>query len=226
MNRQRATSGSRSRRAVATGLALGLTGGAAAGLVLGVPGLTSARGESAIGVVQQAEPSDEAPAETGDDTFDRDTGDAGRTQQGRPREALDPLVDDGTITAAQADAVAEHLWQNRPDRNRAHPHWHWHVHPGGPAGRGAVAEAVAEFVGIDVETLRDQLREGATLADLAAANGVPLADLIDAIVGESAERLDRAVDAGRLTAERAAELAERLDERITARVNGEVPARD
>lgn len=181
-------------RAVAAGLALGVIGGTAAGLVFGVPGLTSAASgpvqpAGVAAIVQQVEDDsvatqDGAPAEMGD----------------RLRETLQSLVDDGTITAEQADAVTDHLVENRPERpERGEGHGPG-GHRGGPGSfaRGVSSEALTDLLGLDAQELRQQLRDGATLAEIAAAQDVEAEAVIDELVGELTERLDNAVDNGRL----------------------------
>ena len=127
----------------------------------------------------------------------------------RVLELLGPLVEDGTITEAQAEAVAEALADGFGHRR------------GGRHGFGL--EAAAEFLGISVDDVRTALEAGSTLADVAADNGSSAAALVDELVADAEERLDEAVADGRLDE---AEKAERLDgitERITAMVNGELP---
>lgn len=188
-----------SKKAVATGLTAGLLGGAAAGLIFGVPGLTSAASPSAV--VQQAdETDDDAPAE-GE----------------RMRELLEELVVAGTIDAGQADAVTEHLMENRPDHGGRHGEGRR-----GP-GRLAMSETVSELLGLDNGEIRDQLRDGASLADIATANDVDPQTLVDALVAEAQERVDEAVANGRIDEADVAEKTADLEERISDFVNGERP---
>ncbi len=128
-------------------------------------------------------------------------------------------MDDGTITAAQADAVAEHLAANRPERGDHGP--------GGRGGRpGFDGEVLAGLLGIDVDTLRTELRSGKTIAEIATDQGVEVQTVIDALVAEAQSHLELSVDNGRLTQEEAdAKLAE-LTERITERVNEGRPTPD
>ena len=190
-----------SKKAVATGLTAGLLGGAAAGLIFGVPGLTSASSPSAV--VQQAdETDDDAPAE-GE----------------RMREILEELVVAGTIDAGQADAVTEHLMENRPDHGGRHGEGRR-----GP-GRLAMSETVSELLGLDNDEIRDQLREGTSLADIATANDVDPQTLVDALVAEAQERVDEAVANGRIDEADVAEKTADLEERISDFVNGERPGR-
>ncbi len=181
-------------RAVAAGLTLGVIGGTAAGLVFGVPGLTSAAsGDVAVqsaAIVQQvdetdpADRADDAPAETGT----------------RLRDTLQSLVDDATITAEQADAVTAHLIQNGPERGERGERRGPGGSRGGPGmfGRGVASEALTDLLGLDAQELRQQLRDGATLAEIATNQGVEPQAVVDELVGELTERLDNAVENGRL----------------------------
>ena len=207
----------RGRAGVAAGVAAGLVGGAAAGFVLGVPGVSGASDASA-GLVQQV---DDAP-----DTVDDVELDDAFERGDRLREVLESLVEDGTISADQADAVTAHLVEQRPEVR-------WHRHGpgrhgrfGGPAARGAISDAVTELLGLDADTVRDELRGGKTLAELAEENGVSTETLVDTLVAEASERLDVAVENGRIDDDKAAEFEEKLEEQITKRVNGEFPLRD
>lgn len=203
----------RSRAGLAAGVTAGLVGGAAAGLVIGVPGVSGAA-DSPAALIQQVD--DEATTEA---DADLDRGD-------RLRQVLEPLVEDGTITTSQADAVTEHLVEAAPEGR-------WHRHGpgrhgrfGGPAARAAVSDAVTELLGLDAETVRDELRGGLTLAELAEANGVSTDTLVETLVAEASERLDVAVENGRIDEDKAAEFEANLEEQITKRVNGEFPLRD
>lgn len=156
-----------------------------------------------------------AGAQAADDTAPADdsaTDETTRPERQTLADVIAPLVDDGTITQAQADAVIEALQEARPEGRRGHR---------GHRGFGG-REAVVEALGITAEELRAALVDGSTIADVAAANGVDVQDVVDAIVAAGQAKLDAAVDAGRMTAEEAAEKAAELEERATAIVNGEV----
>ncbi len=125
-------------------------------------------------------------------------------------EALGPLVADGTITQAQADAVAETLAEALPQRR---PH----------RGLRFVIGAAADFLGMEAPDLAAQLRDGATLAEIA---GSQTAALIDSLVAEISERLDAAVADGRITQEEADEKLAEATERIATFVNEGPPLRE
>ena len=136
-----------------------------------------------------------------------DETDAPAAEQGQSRimEKLGPLVEDGTLTEAQAEAVAQVLADG----------------PRGHGKRGPGFDGIAEFLGTTVDEIREALQAGSTLADVAADNGSSADALIDYMVEEATERLDQAVADGKIDeAEKAEKLAE-ITERITDRVNGE-----
>ena len=145
-------------------------------------------------------------------------------------DALSGLVEDGTLTQAQVDAVEQALEAARPEGGPGIGH---HGGPFGHFGRGARLDEAAEVIGIEVQELVDALRDGQTLAQIAEANGVQPQAVIDAMVAAAQERIDAAVEAGRLDEAEAAERTADLTERITELVNdgfqfgrGERPAVD
>lgn len=169
------------RKMAAAALTASLIGGGAAAALTGLP--------AAI-----AQTATEAPA-----------GERG----GWVTDALAPLVENNTITQAQADAVRQALLDAKPVR-------------GGP---GPVRlEVVAEAIGIDADDLRSALRDGQTIAEVAEANGVTADAVVAALVAALEEHLDERVAGGDMTQERADEILAEAPERITAVVNGEAPA--
>jgi polyhydroxyalkanoate synthesis regulator phasin len=129
-------------------------------------------------------------------------------------DVLAELVDEGVITQEQADTVGERLEAARPHRGFR-----------GNVGRGFIGGAlddVATTLGVTVEDLGAALREGSSLADIAAENNVDIQEVIDLFMAQAQERLDAAVADGRLTADEAAERATEIESNITAMVNGEM----
>ncbi|MFP5334153.1 MAG: hypothetical protein ACLGIV_02470 [Actinomycetes bacterium] len=133
----------------------------------------------------------------------------------RIADALQGLVSDGTLTQDQVDAVAETLAEEAPF---AH-------HGPGMHGLGRALDTAAETLGVTTDELRDALRDGQTLAEVAEAQGVEVDALVDALVAAAQERLDEAVSDGRITQERADEIAGTLEERIAQHVEQGVPTR-
>lgn len=184
------------RKFAAAGLAAGLLGGGAAGMLMTNSPLSSA----ATASVSQAE---DPPADTGEEV----AGDESR-REAHLGEVLAPLVENGTIDQGQADAVIAALLEAAPDR------------PMGRRGRAWVSfKAAAEAIGIEPRELAASLRDGSTIAEVATEHGVEVQAVIDAMVAEAKQRLDEAVADGRITAEEAAERLAKLTERITEGVN-------
>ena len=125
------------------------------------------------------------------------------------RDALAGLVSGGTITPEQADAVAQWLAEDGP-RLGSHRHGH--------GGRHLSLDTAAETLGVTEDELRDALRGGDTLAEVAEREGVAVDTLVQALVAEARERLAAAVEDGRLTQAEADGKAADLQERITTAV--------
>ena len=197
------------RRGLTIGLTGGLLAGTAAGLVFGVPGLSSAASDTTPAVVVQQT----------DDTGSPEAPEMGT----RLRESLQELVEAGTITAEQADAVSAHLVANRPERGEGGPGGRH----GGPGmfGRGVASEALADLLDLEAQDLHDQIRDGATLAEIAAAQGVEVQAVVDELVAEVTERVDNAVENGRIDQAEADEKLADAEARITDMVNNGRPER-
>lgn len=191
----------KSKKMTAVGLAVGLVAGAGAGLILEMSG--SAGASSAV-VSQETDQETDA----GTDTTASQDREARHSE--RLAEVLQPLVDDGTLTDEQMDAVVETLVAAGPVGG----------HGRGGHGRGGHGiSVVAETLGLTAEEIRAAIESGQTIADLAAANGSSGDAVIDAMVAEVSAHLAEKVAAGDLTQEEAdAKLAE-ATERITEFVN-------
>ena len=128
------------------------------------------------------------------------------------KNVLDGLVQAGTITQAQADAVTKALQNARPAMDHR---GRW----GGPRGRiGVALDEAAKALGIDLDELRTELQSGKTLAEIATAHGVDVQKVIDALTTDAKAKLDAAVTAGRITREQAdsrlAEMTSRLEDLV------------
>ena len=132
----------------------------------------------------------------------------------RISEALQVLVDDGTLTEAQRVAVVETLQNARPDRGE----FRERCGQRGPRGAGEIAE----ILGLEGSEMREALRNGTSIAELAEAQGIDSADVVDAIVARAEERLDTAVENGRIDDTQAAEMLTQAAERAEDLVNGEI----
>ncbi|HWN21419.1 MAG TPA: hypothetical protein VNP93_05565 [Gaiellaceae bacterium] len=86
-------------------------------------------------------------------------------------------------------------------------------------GPGARLDAAATFLGLTQAELREQLRDGKSLAEIAKAEGKPVAALVDALVAAAKTELAEAVESGRLTDAQRDRIVEELEDRITEGVN-------
>ena len=164
----------------------------------------SVLGGTVAGAVIAAPPAADAQEATDGEVTDT-------TRATRIRQALDVLVVDGTLTEAQADAVADTLAESMPDR-RGHRHHR---------GARVAIESAADAIGISVDDLVAELRGGATIAEVAGDNDVDAESVIDAIVATAGEHLADAVADGRLSDDEAAERLAGIEERAADMVNGE-----
>ncbi len=75
---------------------------------------------------------------------------------------------------------------------------------------------VAEKLGLSLDELTAKLRDGSTIADLAAAQNIPLDDLVQAVIAVRATALQDAVQAGRITQAQADLMLQRMTDMIEA----------
>ncbi|NOY55489.1 MAG: hypothetical protein GXP34_05815 [Actinobacteria bacterium] len=132
---------------------------------------------------------------------------------------LRPLIDDGTITESQAEAVAARLGPIvrsegiRRDAERFR-------------GRAmAVARRVADMLDMTVPELGKELEGGATLAQIAESRGSSGGEIVSTLVGEISQRLADQVAEGRITQERADEVLAGATGRIADLVESPHPGR-
>lgn len=202
------------KKLLTSGLLAGLVAGSGAGLILQSTGFAGAASSAApaVVVVDDTTGTTDSTDTTGTDTTTRPD------RSARLTEVLQPLVDDGTITADQLTAVVAAL-------DAAGPMGRGGDGPGG-RGMGMGGEgltAVAEALGLTEAELQTALQGGQTLAEIAAAEGVEVQTVIDTLVTAAGAHLAEHVTAGDLTQEEAdAKLAE-LTTRITDAVNNGGP---
>lgn len=186
------------KKLTAIGLTAGLAAGGLGGLVLAVPTISGAQTTA----TESADASAQAAP-------------AGRPDRAsRIAEVLKPLVDDGTITQAQADAVSAALVAD----HQAHEGEHGKGGPGGPK-----SEVLAQALGMSTDELHSALESGKTIAEVAADQGVDVQVVIDALTAEMTNHIADEVASGEITQAQAdAKLAD-LTARITDRVNNPRP---
>ncbi len=125
-------------------------------------------------------------------------------------ETLDEGVAEGLLTERQAERLQE---GNFPFRGRP-----GHMPGHGP---GHVMDAAAEALGMTQDELMEQLRDGASLAEVAEAQGMSVDDFKTALLDQVKAQLDELVAENDLTQDQADDIFQRIEENIDDIVSGE-----
>ena len=179
------------KKLVSISLGAGLIVGSAAGLIA-VPAVSGAQSTSSTTAT--------APATRPDPSV-------------RLNETLKPLVDAGTITQAQADAVIAALKADMPERGK-----HGRGGKGGPG-----MDVAAQALGMTADELHTALKGGQKLAQVAESKGVNVQVVVDALVASATNHINEEVASGELTQAEADEKLANVTERVTERVNNPRP---
>ena len=127
-------------------------------------------------------------------------------------ETIDEAVAEGRITEEQATKLRErtedgvHLFPKRPHHHR---------------GVGQIAESAAQVLGMEKSVLVEQLKEGSSLAEVAATQGMSVEEFTTALLSQTQTQIDQMVQDGKLTVERAEQLSQGIEENIDRIVNGQ-----
>jgi len=181
------------KKLVSISLGAGLVVGSAAGLIA-VPAISGAQSTSSTTSAATA------PADRPDPSV-------------RLNETLKPLVDAGTITQAQADAVIAALKADMPEHGGR-----------GERGKGGPGlEVAAQALGMTADELHTALDGGQTLAQVASDKGVNVQVVIDALVASATNHINEEVTSGEITQAQADQKLADLSQRVTDRVNNPRP---
>ena len=181
------------KKIISIGLGAGLAAGSFAGLVA-VPAISGAQSTSTTAAAT-------APAD-----------------QGRPdptarfNETLKPLVDAGTITQSQADAVVAALVANGPKDGMR----------GGKGGPGL--DVAAQALGMTTDELHTALDGGQTLAQVAESKGVSVQVLTDALIASHTNHINEDLAAGKIDQAKADEMLANVAQHVADEINGVRPA--
>jgi hypothetical protein len=146
-------------------------------------------------------------------------------------DQVDAALEDGRITEEQAEEL-----KSRIESGEMPPFLGPGLFFGGPKGDGERGfgfgvgpglgfhfgeklDPAAEYLGVTEEELRDALRSGKSLAEIAEEKGKSVDGLKDALLAEAQTRLNEAVAEENLTREQADRMLERLREGIDDLVN-------
>jgi ribosomal protein S20 len=183
------------KKLVATGLvAASLAGGSVAIATVSPFGIAGAQDSGST--TTTAPPSGQAPAPKRGDVLD---------------DALKSLVDDGTITQDQADKI-----KGRVDEKAKALHDQLGARKPLFGAVKVELDRVAGILGISVDDLKAQLKDGKTLGQIA---GDKRDALVKALTDDANARIDQAVTDGKLAADKAAELKPQVADRIAKLVD-------
>ncbi len=135
------------------------------------------------------------------------------------RERMAEEVTEEDITRKRADEMLEHMQERLTDMLE---------NGGGRMGevRGGMMdqfELIAEQLGLSEEELRDEIRDGNSVAELAEEKGIDLQTIIDAALNRAREQLAGEVAQENITQKRADEMLEKLEERLPDMVERDMP---
>jgi polyhydroxyalkanoate synthesis regulator phasin len=133
-------------------------------------------------------------------------------------QVADQAVTEGWLTEEQAERMQERKAEGFGRRGMGKG---FAAPPMGPRGQGrdSLISVAAEALGLSVEDLVAELRDGKSIADLASAKGVNVQDIADAHLEQVKENLDQAVADGKLTQERAEWMLEQAGEQVLDQLN-------
>lgn len=135
------------------------------------------------------------------------------------KNRIDAAVADGRLTKEEGQRMKERIEEGDPLIGPGFGFRHHH----GPGPFHAKVETAADYLGITRAELRNGLRQGRTLAQLARSRDKSVEGLVDALVEDAEQKLEEGVEAGRLTDAEKREMLSGLRERITQMVNGRFP---
>jgi hypothetical protein len=133
-------------------------------------------------------------------------------------DRIDAAVAAGRITKTEGDALKQKINSNDfPLIGGGRPDF-------GHFGFFGRLDAAANYLGLTEAQLHSELASGKTLAQIAKDHGKSADGLVNALVDAAKQKLDAAVQAGKLTQAQADQMLSDLRSRITDLVNGKLPA--
>ncbi|RNB87040.1 hypothetical protein EDM56_15195 [Brevibacillus fluminis] len=137
-------------------------------------------------------------------------------------QKLTEAVKNGKLTKERADRIkvnsAERIKQFVESKHNGRMH-----------GKGSGLrnnEELLALLKLDADQLKEQLKAGKSLAEVAQAQGVSKADVIKLLIAQRTKKLDEAVASGKLTQEKAKQIKSELADRINRFVEKKFDRKD
>ena len=136
---------------------------------------------------------------------------------------LDGLVSDGKLTQEQADNIYTQTESNIDQIVSGQSGFNFGPRFGGPMQPGGVRvmDAAATVLGMSVDDLMTELKDGKSLADVAEAKGISVEKLTADLLGQVKVQLDGRVSDGELTQEQADSIYAQTESNIDQIVSGQ-----
>lgn len=138
-------------------------------------------------------------------------------------DQVDAALAEGKITEEQAERMKERIESGETPPFFG-PRFFGEHRAFGLHAPGDQLSAAADYLGLSVAGLRERLRDGESLADVAEAENKSVEGLEQAILDSVKKKLDEAVDEGNLTRSQADGIFERIEAHVDDIVSGSVEA--
>ncbi|GFN23438.1 hypothetical protein [Thermanaeromonas sp. C210] len=127
------------------------------------------------------------------------------------QQTVDAAVSEGLMSAEQGERMKQAIEEGRFPCGPGMFMFGLKGGPGGRAGMGYLGD-VASILGMTPQELRDELRSGKTLEQLAAEKGLTLQGIKERLTEAVKGRLDQMVAQGKISREKADRIIERLQQ--------------
>ncbi|WP_029422104.1 LysM peptidoglycan-binding domain-containing protein [Alicyclobacillus macrosporangiidus] len=135
------------------------------------------------------------------------------------KQKLDQAVQNGKLTSQQEQQMLQKFESNAQkfvESKFAAPL------PKGPGGFGDLNQ-IAQILGVDKQTLLQDLKNGQSIAQVAESKGISVDSLVSQLVSNAKSKLDQAVQRGKLTAGKEQQILDNLQQRLTQLVQNQGP---
>lgn len=135
-------------------------------------------------------------------------------------QTVDDLLANGKITQAQADKLKDAINSGKDlGLGRLLGRWEEAREKIATALRREIVKSAADAIGVGVGNLRNELKDGKSIADVAAEHNVSLDTVKSRITSDVKARLDKAVANGKITQAREDQMMQRLANNLDTILN-------